>query len=168
MLRSRALTRTACSSYRCALHRFAKPKICTSLLHAKLALLSDALTCHMHRWCRITCTKDHAQSSSQACGRLYWYATCCCLVSSYAPAIEQFAKYEMSQRENPLLQRGTVEVLHLGRKVSYIDAPATFGEAALLKDDLDGADKRLSGYRTSSTSMYALALCACVPSLWVC
>lgn len=54
------------------------------------------------------------------------------------------------------LQRGTVEVLHLGRSVAAIEAPASFGEAALLKDDMDGADKRMSGYRTIATSMCAL------------
>jgi hypothetical protein len=56
------------------------------------------------------------------------------------------------------LQRGTVEILHLGRPVSRLFAPCTFGEAALLRDDMDHAGTRLSGYRTTSTAMCAAAV----------
>jgi CRP-like cAMP-binding protein len=47
------------------------------------------------------------------------------------------------------------QVLHLGRTVSTLVAPVTFGEAALLQGEMDGAEQRLSGYRTVSTSMCA-------------
>lgn len=55
------------------------------------------------------------------------------------------------------LQRGEVEVLHLTQRVATIAAPAVFGEASLLRNQLDSAKKRLSGYRTTLTSM-------CVPA----
>jgi hypothetical protein len=53
------------------------------------------------------------------------------------------------------LQRGSIEVLHLGHPVARIMAPATFGEAALLRGEMESADKRLSGYRTATTCMCA-------------
>lgn len=56
------------------------------------------------------------------------------------------------------LQRGTVEVLHLGNVVATIAAPATFAEAALLRVDMEGADKRMSCYRTSTNSMCVFLL----------
>lgn len=51
------------------------------------------------------------------------------------------------------LQRGEVDVMHLTQRVTTITAPAVFGEASLLRDTLDAAKKRLSGYRTTLTSM---------------
>lgn len=63
------------------------------------------------------------------------------------------------------LQRGTVEVLHLGRPVGRLYAPATFGEAALLRDEMELADTRLSGFRTTSKSLCAL-LAGQSPSLY--
>jgi CRP-like cAMP-binding protein len=62
------------------------------------------------------------------------------------------------------LQRGAIEVLHLGHPVAHIHAPATFAESALLRGDMEAADKRLSGYRTASTSMCACPL-SCFPLL---
>lgn len=59
------------------------------------------------------------------------------------------------------LQRGTVEVLHLGHSVARVMAPATFGEAALLRDEMEAANKRQSGYRTTSASMCGARLRAC-------
>lgn len=53
------------------------------------------------------------------------------------------------------LQRGEVDVMHLTQRVTTIVAPAVFGEASLLRDTLDAAQKRLSGYRTTVTSMCA-------------
>jgi CRP-like cAMP-binding protein len=53
------------------------------------------------------------------------------------------------------LQRGTVEVVHLGRPVGRLFAPVTFGEAALLRDEMDHADTRLSGYRATGTCLCA-------------
>jgi CRP-like cAMP-binding protein len=68
------------------------------------------------------------------------------------------------------LQRGTVEILHLGRPVGRLYAPSVVGEAALLKHEMDHAGTRLSGYRTTSTAMCAppsFALCSifCAPDL---
>lgn len=60
------------------------------------------------------------------------------------------------------LQRGTIEIIHLGRPVSRLFAPATFGEAALLRDEMDHADTRLSGYRTTGTCMCAFRIACCV------
>eukprot|EP00892_Ulva_mutabilis_P003592 jgi/Ulvmu1/1604/UM111_0033.1 len=51
------------------------------------------------------------------------------------------------------LQRGEVEVLHLTQRVATLIAPAVFGEASLLRNSLDATKKRLSGYRTTLTSM---------------
>jgi CRP-like cAMP-binding protein len=63
------------------------------------------------------------------------------------------------------LQRGTVEVLHLGLVVGHISAPATFGEVAILKGEIQSARKRLSGYRSVSTCKNApshlLSCCLC-------
>lgn len=51
------------------------------------------------------------------------------------------------------LQRGEIDVMHLTSRVTTITAPAVFGEASLLSSTLDAAKKRLSGYRTTLTSM---------------
>lgn len=57
------------------------------------------------------------------------------------------------------LQRGVVEVVHMCRRVALIVAPATFGEVALLAGDMENADKQLSGYRTTATSMCGPVFC---------